>query len=98
MMTKITKVGKGGTVTIPAPIRRRMGIEDGSQVIAEEREEGVLIKPAIMVPVEIYTPERKAELLLSNAVDVDSYEAARREVRKMGLDPDSIPHFNITKL
>ena len=42
--------------------------------------------------VEIYTPERKAEFLLSNAVDEADYQWAREEVRKMGLDPDKIPH------
>jgi len=92
MEMKITKVGKGGTVTIPASIRRRIGIEDGAQVIAEETEEGVLIRPAVTVPVEVYTSERKAEFLLSNAVDRPSYQAAKKIVRQMGLDPDSVPH------
>ncbi len=44
------------------------------------------------VSVEIYTNERKAEFLLNNAVDDEDYRTARKEVRKMGLDPDSIPH------
>ncbi len=46
----------------------------------------------IVVPVEIYTPDRKAEFLLMNAVGRKDYERARREVRKMGLDPDRIRH------
>jgi hypothetical protein len=46
----------------------------------------------MVVPVERYTPERKAEFLLSNAVDEADYRKARKEVRKLGLDPDSIPH------
>jgi hypothetical protein len=41
---------------------------------------------------EIYTPERKAEFLLSNATNRADYRRARKEVRKLGLDPDSIPH------
>jgi hypothetical protein len=48
-------------------------------------------KPA-SVPVEIYTPERKAEFLLSNAVDAEDYDAAVEEVRKLGIDPANIPH------
>ena len=48
---------------------------------------------AIVVPVERYSPERKAEFLLSNAVDAADYRKARNEVRKLGLDPDSIPHL-----
>lgn len=42
--------------------------------------------------VEIYTPVRKAEFLLNNAVDAEDYARARRLVRQMGLDPDSIVH------
>jgi len=44
------------------------------------------------MPVERYTPERKAEFLLSNAVDEADYRRARKEVAKLGIDPDSIAH------
>ena len=91
-MAETSRVGKRGTVVIPAPLRRRFGIEEGSLVIAEERPEGILIRPAVALPVESYTPERRAEFLLSNAVDADDYAAAVREVREMGLDPDRIAH------
>jgi bifunctional DNA-binding transcriptional regulator/antitoxin component of YhaV-PrlF toxin-antitoxin module len=43
-------------------------------------------------PIERYTPERKAEFLLSNAIDEADYRRARKEVLKLGIDPDSIPH------
>ena len=67
--SETSKVGKRGVVVIPARMRRRFGLEEGSLVIAEETEDGILIRPAIALPVEIYTPERKAEFLLSNALD-----------------------------
>ena len=44
------------------------------------------------LPIEIYTPERRAEFLLSNTVDAQDYQAAVAEVRKLGLDPSKIPH------
>ena len=87
-----SKVGKRGTVVVPARLRRKFGIEEGRLVIAEERPEGILIRPALALPVEIYTPQRKAEFLLSNAVDAEDYRAARAEVKKMRLEPASIPH------
>jgi AbrB family looped-hinge helix DNA binding protein len=87
------RVGKRGAIVVPARLRKRFGIEEGSIVIAEEKENGILIRPAIIVPVERYTPARKAEFLLSNAVDDADYRKARKEVRKLGLDPDSIPHL-----
>ena len=86
------RVGKRGAIVVPAKLRKRFGIEEGSIVIAEETDAGILIRPAIVVPVERYAPERKAEFLLSTAVDKADYRKARREVRKLGLDPDSIPH------
>ena len=42
--------------------------------------------------IERYTPRRRAQFLLQNAIDAADYTAARREVKKLGLDPDSIPH------
>jgi len=86
------RVGKRGAIIVPANLRKRFGIEEGSLVIAEEKEDGIFLRPAIVVPVERYTPERRAEFLLSNAIDADDYRGARKEVRKLGLDPDKIPH------
>jgi AbrB family looped-hinge helix DNA binding protein len=86
------RVGKRGAIVVPASLRKRFGIEEGSIVIAEEKDDGILIRPAVIVPVERYSPERKAEFLLSNAIDDDDYRKAQRAVRKLGLDPKSIPH------
>lgn len=61
-------------------------------VVAEESQYGVLLRPAVVIPVEIYTPERKAEFLLTNATDAKDYERAVAEVRKLGLDPKKIKH------
>ena len=87
-----SKVGKRGAVIVPARLRRKFGIEQGKLVVAEERPEGILIRPAIALPVEVYSPERRAEFLLSNAVDAEDYRRAAAEVRRMGLDPERITH------
>lgn len=92
MEADTTKVGKRGTVVVPAGFRRKYGFEEGSVVIVEARPEGVLLRPVITLPLERYTPERKAEFLLNNAVTPQDYAWAVREVRKMGLDPKRIPH------
>ena len=87
-----SRVGKRGAVVIPAKLRQRFGLNEGSFVVAEEHEEGVLIQPAAVMPVEVYSPWRRAEFLLNNAVDGRDYRRARAEVRRLGLDPDEIPH------
>ncbi len=91
-LIETSKVGKRGTWVIPAPLRRRFGLEEGSEIIAEETPEGILIRPAFTVALEMYTLERKAEFLLSNAVDDEDYARAVNEVRRLGLDPKSITH------
>ncbi len=92
MPVETTKVGRRGTVVIPAVLRRKYGFEEGSQLIVEALSEGVLLRPVVTLPVEIYTPERKAEFLLNNAVTQEDYAVAVKEVRNMGLDPDTVPH------
>jgi AbrB family looped-hinge helix DNA binding protein len=86
------RVGKRGAIIVPANLRKRFGIEEGTIVTAEERDEGILLRPAVVIPVERYSPERKAEFLLSNAVDEADYRKARAAVRKLGLNPDSVSH------
>jgi len=77
-------------------LRRRFGIEEGSLVIAEDREEGILIHPVVAVPLESYSQERMAEFLLSSAVDDEDYtHAEEEEVRKTGLDPAAITHQSL---
>jgi AbrB family looped-hinge helix DNA binding protein len=92
-----SKVGRRGTVVLPAKLRRRLGIEEGSFVVAEEREDGILIRPATVLAVEIYKPGRKAEFMLNNAVGAEDYRRARAEVKRMGLDPDRIKHHRPPK-
>ncbi|OFW15465.1 MAG: AbrB family transcriptional regulator [Acidobacteria bacterium RIFCSPLOWO2_02_FULL_59_13] len=92
-----SKVGKRGSVVVPARLRRKFGIKEGGLVVAEERPDGILIRPAVALPVEIYTPERKAEFLLSNAVDAKDYRTAAAEVKKMGLEPSKIRHHKPRK-
>lgn len=89
---KTTTVGSRGTVVIPADLRRRYGLEEGSTVIVEPREDGLLLRPAAVLPLETYSPERKAEFLLTNATDEYDYRQAVEAVRAMGLDPEEVPH------
>lgn len=86
------KAGKRGAIVVPARLRKRFGIEEGSVVTAEATEDGILIRPAVIVPLEKYSPQRKAEFLLSTATTAEDYRRARKEARRLGLDPDTISH------
>jgi AbrB family looped-hinge helix DNA binding protein len=88
-------VGKRGTVVIPAQIRKRYRLEEGSILLLEERMEGIFLRPSVAAPmdVDIYTQERLAEFFLNHGMDKEGYLDARKDVEKMGIDPDSINHF-----
>lgn len=67
------KVGKRGALVIPAKLRNRFGLKEGSLVIAEETPEGILLRPAIAIPTTVFTQEQVEELLLEG---IESDEAA----------------------
>ena len=91
-VSESSKIGRRGTLVIPASLRRIFGLKEGSSVIAEETADGILIRPAVTLPVERYSSEEKAVFLLNSAVDEDDYTEARKAVESLGLDPDAIPH------
>jgi len=91
-MSEPSKVGKRGAVVIPAKLRKKYGFKEGSSILFEDGPGGVVIRPAVTIPVEVWSAERKAAFLLENAVEQKDYDWAREEVRRMGLDPDQIPH------
>jgi len=48
----------------------------------------------VSMEVERYSPELKAQFLLSNAIDEADYLQAEEAVRELGLDPELIPHVS----
>ena len=59
-MAEVARVGKRGTVVIPAELRRSLGIAEGALLLAEAREGGVLFRLA--APVELTDEDRRAFL------------------------------------
>ena len=50
-----------GVVSLPAKLRRALGLKPDDQLIAETTPEGLLLRPAITLPVEIYSEKRVRE-------------------------------------
>jgi AbrB family looped-hinge helix DNA binding protein len=89
-----TKIGKRGSLIVPNLIRQATNLKDDDTVIVSVDDDGrIIITPAMTLPLEVYSLERKAEFLLSNATDEDDYKEAILEVKKMGLDPKKIKHY-----
>ena len=68
MKAYVTITGRG-VITLPAKLRQALGLCADDQLIAETTPEGLLLRPAMTVPVEMYTPER-----------VQEFEVAEREL------------------
>jgi len=54
-------VSTRGQITLPADIRKRFGIKSGEPVIIEDRNSELVLKPATVLEVEMYSPEQVAE-------------------------------------
>lgn len=78
-MSEPSKVGKRGTPVIPAKLRNRYGVKDGSLVIAEATPEGILVRLAIAMSTTVFTQEQVEELLLAGIVSGDSTEMTPRD-------------------
>lgn len=50
-----------GVVTLPAKLRRALGLRADDHLIAETTPDGLLLRPAVTLPVEIYTEQRIRE-------------------------------------
>lgn len=61
-MKAVLTVNARGVVTLPAKLRRALGLAADDQLIAEITPEGgLLLRPAVTFPVEIYDEKRIRE-------------------------------------
>ena len=60
MKTTLTLTSRG-VVTLPAKLRRALGLRADDQLIAETTPEGLLLRPAVTLPIEIYSEKRIRE-------------------------------------
>ncbi len=54
-------INSRGVVTLPAKLRQAMGLKADDQLIAETTPQGLLLRPAVTLPLEIDTAERVQE-------------------------------------
>lgn len=54
-------ISNRGQLTLPAGMRKRYGLQRGGAVIVEERDNELVIKPAAIMEIELYSAEQIAE-------------------------------------
>ncbi len=60
-MTITLSVSGRGLIALPAEMRKAAGIRPQDCLIAETTPEGILLRPAVTLPVEMYSAARIAE-------------------------------------
>lgn len=60
-MKAILTITSRGVVTLPAKLRQALGLKADDHLIAETTPEGLLLRPAVTLPVEMYSPRRERE-------------------------------------
>jgi bifunctional DNA-binding transcriptional regulator/antitoxin component of YhaV-PrlF toxin-antitoxin module len=77
-MTKVININERGTLTLPKEMRRRLGGESFSQVVAEETDEGILLRAGATFPVELYSEKRLAEFHRNNEEALAGYRFKKK--------------------
>jgi AbrB family looped-hinge helix DNA binding protein len=72
----IVTVTDRGVISIPVKLRKSLGLKAEDQLIAEVVADGLLLRPCVTLPVEMYTAERVAEFDAGEA-DLESALAAK---------------------
>ena len=54
-------VSERGQITLPAAIRKRLGLKGGGALILEERNSELVLKPAAVMEIEVYDDEQIAQ-------------------------------------
>lgn len=77
------KLSKKGQVSIPKAVLKQLGIEGEVTLLVETTSDGaIILRPAAVYPVEIYSPERVAEFDEADRMDAPTAERVEQALRR----------------
>ena len=62
-------VSDRGQITLPASTRKRLGIKGGDVIILEDRGNEIVLKPGVVLEVELYSDAQVAEWNAADSLD-----------------------------
>jgi bifunctional DNA-binding transcriptional regulator/antitoxin component of YhaV-PrlF toxin-antitoxin module len=77
-MTKVININDRGTLTLPKEMRLRLGVSRNAQVVAEETDDGILLRAGVTFPVELYSDKRLAEFRRNNEDALAGYRLKKK--------------------
>lgn len=60
-MNETLVVSNRGQITLPATLRKRLGIKGGDVMILEDRGHEIVLKPGAVVEIQLYSDEQVAQ-------------------------------------
>jgi len=75
-------VSNRGQITLPASVRKRLGIQSGGIVTLEERDNIIVLRPAAVVEIETYSDEEIAQWDKEDRLDPAERNALLKRLRK----------------
>jgi antitoxin PrlF len=75
-------VSNRGQITLPASVRKRLGIQSGGIVTLEERDNVIVLRPAAVVEIETYSNEEIAQWDKEDRIDSAERNALLKRLRK----------------
>ncbi len=78
-------VSTRGQITLPADIRKQFGIKSGEPVIIEDRNGELVLKPATVLELEMYSPEQVAEWDQQDQLSAAQRKAVLNRLAKRAL-------------
>ena len=80
MQERVTMSSRG-VITLPRRMREAFGLKANDQLVVEDTPQGLLLRPTISIPVELYTEERIAEFSSEDQAVAKLLEKRKRSAR-----------------
>ncbi|SNT18755.1 looped-hinge helix DNA binding domain-containing protein, AbrB family [Granulicella rosea] len=84
------KMGKRGTIVLPAKLRKQFGLEDGSLLNVDVVDGKISIRPAYAYEPEVWSDEERSYFILINSMTKEEWDRNLPDVLEMGIDPANI--------
>ncbi|PZA08202.1 MULTISPECIES: AbrB/MazE/SpoVT family DNA-binding domain-containing protein [unclassified Meiothermus] len=77
-MKVITQVSPRGQITLPASVRKALGLKAGDALLLRVEEGRIVLEPARVLPMEAYTEERIQEFTQAAEASEEELTAFRK--------------------
>jgi len=85
MPVDTVKLGRNGQLSLPRAVMKRLHLQGNETLLLDVTDDGVIrLRPAAVLPIELYTPERIAEFESESEVDAVTRAAVRKALAHAG--------------